>query len=92
MANEKRYTVVKNQILGGYLKTLREVFDIVPKTVVAKDMKIHNMRFADLIDNVQLFKLDEIYRLAALIGIDEKPLLDIVHAQYMQDKKGKRKK
>lgn len=92
MTKDKRYTIVKNQIQGGYVKTFSEIFDIIPKTVVGKDLKIHNVRFTNLITNVTRFELGDLYRIAALIDIDEKTILELAHNQYLADKKGKRKK
>ena len=92
MTKDRRYTLAKNEILGGHVKTLREIFDIIPKTVVSKALKIHNMRFSDLINDVQGFELSELYLLAELLEIDEKLLLDLTHAQYLADKKTRKKK
>jgi hypothetical protein len=92
MTKDRRYTIVKNEILGGHVKTFREIFDIIPKTVVTKDMKIHNIRFNMLIDNVSRFELDELYRLAALLDLEEKVILDLAHAQFLAEKKSKKKK
>jgi hypothetical protein len=92
MAKDRRYTIAKNEILGGHVKTFREIFDVIPKTVVTKDMKIHNIRFNMLIDNVHRFELDELYHLAALLDLEEKIILDLAHAQYLVEKKTKRKK
>ena len=92
MTKDKRYTIVKNQIEGGYLKGFREIFDIIPKTVVAKDLKIHNIRFSNLINDVSRFELIDLYKLAGLLEIEEKLMLDLVHSQYLSDKRIKRKK
>jgi hypothetical protein len=92
MTKDKRYTLVKNQISGGYVKTFREIFEIIPKTVVSKDLKIHNLRFGNMLNDMARFELGDLYRIAALIEVDEKIILDLAHAQYLADKKGKRKK
>ena len=92
MAKDKRYTLVKNEISGGHVKTFREIFDIIPKTVVSKDLKIHNVRFNNLLNDVTRFELGDLYRIAALIDIDEKIILDLAHAQYLAEKKVKKKK
>lgn len=92
MTKDKRYTLVKNQISGGYVKTFSEIFDIIPKTVVSIDLKIHNVRFNNLLNDVSRFELGDLYRIAALIDVDEKAILDLAHAQYIADKKTKKKK
>jgi hypothetical protein len=92
MTKDKRYTLVKNQISGGYVKTFSEIFDIIPKTVVSIDLKIHNVRFNNLLNDVSRFELGDLYRIAALIDVDEKTILDLAHTQYLSEKKTKRKK
>ena len=84
--------MVKNQISGGYVKTFREIFDIIPKTVVGKDLKIHNLRFGNMLNDTSLFEMGDLYRIAALIEVDEKIILDLAHAQYLADKRGRKKK
>ena len=92
MTKDKRYTLVKNQISGGYIKTFREIFDIIPKTVVGKDLKSHNVRFGNMLNDTTLLELGDLYRIAALIDVDEKIILDLAHAQYLADKKTRKKK
>lgn len=92
MVKDSRYTLVKDQISLGRLKTLRDIFGIIPKTVVSKDMRIHNQRFNDMLYDVSLFVLKELYELAALIEVDGKIILDLAHQQYLLDQKNKIKK
>lgn len=92
MAKDKRYITIKNLISAGYIKTFREIFDTLPKSVLAKDMGFSNTRMTELMDNVNRFRLDEIFKIAGLIEVDEKVMVDLVLNQYMVDKKTKRKK
>lgn len=68
------------------------MFEHIPKTVVNKDLGINYNRFTEIRQNVQGFKLGELYALARLIGVDEKTIVDLAHAQYMADKASKRRK
>lgn len=90
MVKDKRYKLVKDQISGGHIKTFSEIFDIIPKTVVLKDLHIHNQRFNELMSDVRLFTLLQLYELAALIEIDGKIILDMAHHQYLADQKKKK--
>ncbi len=87
---DRRYTTVKNLISGGYIKSFLEIFDILPKSVVARDLGINNVRFSKLIDHVQLFLLKDIYRFAEFIEVDGMDLLYLIHQKYMEDKKNKK--
>ena len=92
MVKDRRYKLAKNQINDGHVKVFREIFDIIPKTVVHKDLKIHNQRFNDLLGDVSDFKLKEFYQIADLIEVDKKLILDLAHKQFLEDSLGKRNK
>lgn len=87
----KGYHTIKLLIEGESLKHFREIFEHIPKTVVNRDLGINYNRFTDIIKNVQGFKLGELYTLAHLIGVDEKIIVDLAHAQYMADRKSRKK-
>lgn len=91
MAKDRRYTTVKNLIAGGYIKTFREIFDTIPKSVVARDLGMHNIRFTKLINNVDKFILKDLILMAALIETDEAILLQLVYQQYVIDMNNKKK-
>jgi hypothetical protein len=74
------------------VKTFREIFDTLPKSVLGKDMGFSNSRITDLISNVNRFRLDEIFKIAALIEVDEKVLIDLIYNQYAIDKKSKKRR
>ncbi len=88
MAKDKRYETVKFLIEAGQITTLSGIFDVVPKTVVAKDFGTNYQRFVRLINNPELFRLKEIYTLARMFGIDEMKMFTLINNQY----KGKKKR
>ena len=92
MAKDRRYITVKNLISAGYIKAFREIFDTLPKSVLAKDMGFSNTRMTELMDNVHRFRMEEIFKIAALIEVDEKVMVDLIYNQYAADKKVKRRK
>lgn len=92
MAKDRRYITVKNLISGGYIKAFREIFDTLPKSVLAKDMGFSNTRITELMNNVHRFRLEEIFSIAELMEVDEKTLLDLIYNQHTLDKRAKRKK
>jgi len=89
MIKDKRYINAKNLILAGHVKTFRNIFDIIPKTVVARDLNIGNVRFSELIEKVGDFHVRHLSALADLLEIDEMEIFKIVSAQ---NKEGKRTK
>jgi hypothetical protein len=92
MTKDRRYNTVKNLIMGGYVKTLNEIFDTVPKTVVAKDMGTNLARLNKMIGDPQIYSFRDMVKLASLIEVDELAIMTLIYAQYQALKKSKRKK
>lgn len=92
MVKDKRYINAKNLILGGHIKTFRELFDAVPKTVIAQDLGINNVRFNDIMNDVGRFFIKDMFKLAELMDIPEIEIMKLICNQHVADKKGRRKK
>lgn len=90
MPKDKRYNITKLLIQSGDIKTLAEVFDVIPPSVVAKDFGTNNTRFSKLTTNPELFRVKEIYRLSDLFEVDPLKMFALVNAQY-QKKNSKKK-
>jgi hypothetical protein len=90
MAKDRRYTTVRNLIAGGYIKTFREIFDTLPKSVVAGDLRINNNRFTRLMENVHEFTLEDLFTIASLLEIENSKMLELVLNQYHADKRSRR--
>lgn len=92
MPRDPRYKNVKNLISGGYITAFREIFGVIPKTVVARDLGMNNTRFSRLIVNVDKFVLKDLFLIASFIEVDEQTLINLVIQQYQLDKKTKKKR
>ena len=91
MAKDRRYVTVKNLITGGYIKSFREIFETIPKSVVARDLGMNNARFTKLMNNVGSFKLEELFRLSAFLEIEGTIILNLTLQQFEIDRKTKKK-
>jgi hypothetical protein len=91
MTRDRRYGTVKILISGGHIKSFREMFYTIPKTVVARDLGINNIRFTRLINNLEKFILKDLFLIASFIEIDETTLMQLVIQQHALDKKNKKK-
>jgi len=92
MVKDKRYTIVKNLIAGGHIKNFRELFDAIPKTVVAHDLGINNVRFTELMDDMGRYFVKDLFKLSELIEVPEIEIMKLICNQYVSDKKTKRKR
>jgi hypothetical protein len=87
MAKHKRYTTVKYLLIDGRIKSFRDIFDEIPKSVVARDLGINNVRFSKMLDNVELFLFKDVYRFAEKIEVEGKILIDLIDQEYMDKKR-----
>ena len=80
---------VKKLITLGQLDSFEEIFDIVPKSVVARDLGMNNMRFSKLISDLGRFMLQDLHRMADFIEVDGTILVMLADKQFMANKKRK---
>jgi hypothetical protein len=64
---------------------------VVPKTVLARDLGMHHITLNKLLEHPGQFKLDDIYEIAALVGVENKLMLQVFYNET-GEKKAKRKK
>ncbi len=87
MIKDKRYNVVKNLIESGHITLFRQIFDILPKSVIYRDLGMNNTRFTNLMENVEHFLVNDLFRIADLIGVDKMKILELILSQYEIDNK-----
>ncbi|HMH24158.1 MAG TPA: hypothetical protein VK563_20385 [Puia sp.] len=92
MTKDIRYERVGQLIKDGRIICFREIFTLLPKTIMAGDLWMNNNRFDKLKKNVTLFRIKDLFRMAFLLEIDEMLILTIIYNQYMADKVEKAKR
>lgn len=75
MIKDNRYNVVRILLEKGEIKTIVQIFQYIPKSVVSKEIKTNNNRFTRLIKDPQRFKLSELTKIAGAIGIESEVLV-----------------
>jgi hypothetical protein len=90
---DRRYKTIHHLVSDGHAKTLLELFDSIPKSVVAQDLGIELGRFTKMINEVERFSVKNLYKMAALFEVDELLVLQLVYRQSKIGKKpGKKEK
>lgn len=74
MIKDNRYNVVRILIEKGEIKTIAEIFDYIPKSVVRDELGTNNKRVTRLINHPLEFTLLELRKIARAIGIKTKVL------------------
>ena len=67
---DQRYKVVNILIKAGEIKSFKEIFVHLPKSVVAKDLHMNNNRMTRLIEEPGGFTFTDIATIAKLAGLD----------------------
>jgi hypothetical protein len=74
----KKYEKAKALFDNGLIKEFKEIFDIVPYSIVCKKLKTNNERFKAKLENPMTLKIYELNNLAALLNIDSVALYALV--------------
>jgi hypothetical protein len=85
MMKDERYSTVKKLISSKQLSVFREIFEIVPKSVVARDLGMTNRGVERLTHRVEDFALKDLFKFADFLEIDRMDIIQMVYAQYIAD-------
>lgn len=69
------------------METFDQIFKIVPKSVVYKDLGMNYTKFEKCLKNPDLFTIRELASIAKLIGCDPKIIVDLAYEQSLKRKK-----
>jgi hypothetical protein len=85
---DDRYSAIKSMVEAGELVSFNQIFKIIPKTVVAKDLGKKVDRFNVLMTHVDEFTLQELFRIAHFCRIDEDAIIRLILHDYRDSKDG----
>ena len=87
---DRRFDLISTMFKDGKIRTFNDIFEFVPKTVVATNMGKKVDRFTEMMNKVEKFKLEELFAIAKLCELDEHTILDLAHKEYTTQKKKKK--
>lgn len=91
MEKDIRYESVKVLIETGRIQEFRQIFSYLPKSIMAHDLGTNNNRMTRLINHVEQFSLEELFRISNLLDVNYKTVLILIHNQYFGLQKNKKK-
>jgi len=91
MRKDNRYKIVKEYYEQGNILTFYEIFKMIPKTIVARDLDIKISIFSSLIRYLHKFRIEQIFKIASLFEIDEFSLVYMVYYQYKINEQNKKR-
>ena len=83
MSKDPRYAAVKSMLDAGKLTSMKQIFEIIPMTVIHRDTKIHYPTLHRRVNNPELLTLSNFVEIAKLI--DVKP--EIIFKLAVRDSK-----
>jgi hypothetical protein len=90
MGKDRRYNTVKLLIEAGHITEFSQIFDHIPRSVVANDLGTNYNRLARLIMHTEHFTLEELVTLSNFFDVDSKTIVDLAFNQLIR-KRVKRK-
>lgn len=79
MAQDKRYTAIRNLIKVGDITKLEDMFMYVKETQMRKDLNIGYHPWRKKMKNFGLFELQQMKKLASLIGVDYLVIVELIN-------------
>jgi hypothetical protein len=96
MEKDRRYSVVKKLIGSGNVNTLKDIFDVLPKTTLARDLGMHHITLNKLLADPEKFTYADTKKIAQLIEVETNAIFQIMlndcQAKEASAKKTKRPK
>ena len=86
MANDSRYSTVKKLIRSKDIKQFKDIFEIIPVSVVAGDTKLNPSRLSKLITDAGKMRAEKIIEIAQLIDVPENVVFDLIVNQLRKKK------
>jgi len=83
---DERYELVKPMLIIGKIKSFRDIFKFVPKTIVAADLGTKVDRFTKLMKRIEKFTLEDIFTIARYCELSVHEILTLVEVEYQQNK------
>jgi hypothetical protein len=84
---DPRYARVKILIEAKHITEINQIFENIPKTLVYGDLRMGFAAFKTRFNNPTLYTLEEVMRLAILIEIDPRVLIEMILLQRPAKKK-----
>ncbi len=81
MEKDPRLDAIRILIETGHIKTFREIFEFVPVNVLADITGNRFNRMVEMKKNPRLFRLLDFIKVAEVIGVDEKMVIDLAMEQ-----------
>ena len=92
MEKDKRYKGVKRLLESGDLTEFNQIFEHIPKSVIASAIGTARDRFNFKMEHIEKFTLEDLIAIGKYLEVDDMMIVfQLAWNQYQQQKKKKRK-
>lgn len=88
---DKRYRAIKSLIIGKNIVGLKDVFEILPMTIVRKDMKINYNTLSRRVDAGGTMTVRDILAMADLFEVDPADVFKLVLSDLQSSQRTRKK-
>ncbi|GAA0537716.1 hypothetical protein [Chitinophaga japonensis] len=92
MTSDRRYRAVKALLESGNIKGFNDILDIIPVTVIRRDMGLNHKSILTRLANSEAFTMKDLLKLAELIECDPHLIIELTLAEIEKQRKGKKAK
>lgn len=89
---DQRYKAVKSLIQTGSIASLKDIFTIVPISVVKNDLKVNYNTIRRKVNESELLTIKDLVSIASLFEVDPIEIFKLSIFDYLKSKKGKASK
>jgi hypothetical protein len=81
---DSRYDLIKPMLSEGKIVSFTDIFKYIPKTIVANDLGKKVDRFTVMMNQVEKFTLEELFRIAAFCRLTRDQMFGLMLKEYVK--------
>ncbi|HEV9034991.1 MAG TPA: hypothetical protein VGQ51_00170 [Puia sp.] len=81
---DSRYDLIKPMLSEGKIVSFTDIFKYIPKTIVANDLGKKVDRFTVMMNQVEKFTLEELFKMAALCRLTKDQMFGLLLQEYVK--------
>lgn len=83
---DPRYRIIKPMLNEGQIQSFLDIFEYIPKSVVAADLGKKVDRFTELMNRIEKFTVEELLIIAGFCNISMSEMFRLVETEYIKRK------
>jgi hypothetical protein len=88
---DDRYDYIRTMYNEGEITSFEQIFEIVPRYIVAKDLRTKRQRLGKLINQIEKFSIKELISIGKLCYLNTNEIFSLVAATYANQTNKKKK-